>query len=220
MPYRIVPIVEGQGEERAVRILLNRVMEALHWPAALEVARPIRQKKGSLLKAGGIEAAVGLAAIAMGPIGTILILLDSDGDCPRDLAPALAARAKNARNDKRISVVLAHQEYEAWFLASASSLRNVHRLSVDITDHENPESVQGCKEWLERWLPPASRYSEAADQAALTEKFDLALARRASSFEKFWREVEGICQQPVPLSRPKPRAPALETPSRRGSMCA
>jgi hypothetical protein len=61
-------------------------------------------------------------------------------------------------------------------------------------DHDNPESVGGCKEWLERWLPPALKYSETVDQPALTSAFDMTLARRAPSFDKLWREVEGIFQ--------------------------
>lgn len=63
-----------------------------------------------------------------------------------------------------------------------------------MTDHENPESVRGCKEWLENWLPSASKYSETTDQAALTATFDMTLARRAPSFDKLWREIESICQ--------------------------
>ena len=194
MSYRIVPIVEGQGDAAAVPVLLRRMIAEMSPGVAVDIGRPIRQPKGMLLKAGGIEAAAGLASIEMGQSGAVLILLDSDGDCPKTNAPALAERARNARNDKRVSVVMAHQEYEAWFLASASSLRGVRRLSAHITDHDNPESVQGCKEWLERWLPPASKYSETADQAALTSAFDMTLARRAPSFDKFWREVEGICR--------------------------
>ena len=160
----------------------------------IDIAPSIRQAKGTLLKQGGIENTVGLAAIAMGESGAIFILLDSDGDCPARLAAQLLERARTARGDKRISVVLAHQEFEAWFLASASSLRGMRRLRADMTDHDNPESVRGCKEWLEKWLPPASKYSETTDQAAFAAKFDMTLARRAPSFDKLWREVERICQ--------------------------
>ncbi len=194
MPYRIVPIVEGPGDVAALPVLLRRLIAELNPPVAIDIARPIRQPRGTLLKAGGIEAAVELAAIETGQNGAVLVLVDSDGECPKERAPELVARAINARNDKLTSVVLAHQEYEAWFLASASSLRGVRRLSAEMPDHDNPESVRGCKAWLERWLPPASKYSEAADQAALTATFDLRMARRAPSFDKLWREVEGICE--------------------------
>jgi len=201
MPYRIVPILEGQGDVAAVPVLLRRLIGELNPPAVIDIGRPIQRPRGTLVRQGGIEAAVELAAIAMGQSGAILVLIDSDDDCPRDLAPALSARARSARSDRRISVVLAHREYEAWFLASASSLRGVHRLSADIPDHANPESVRNCKDELKKWLPPASTYSPTADQAALTAKFDLSLARRAPSFDKFWREVEGICRHALAVEQ-------------------
>ena len=198
MPYRIVRIVEGQGDVAAVPVLLRRLIAEINPPAAIDIAPPIRQSKGTLLKAGGVEAAVQLAVIETGPSGAVLILIDSDGDCPEDHAPVIAERSAAVRNDKKISVVLAHHKYEAWFLAAASSLRGVRRLSMDITDHEDPESVSGCKEWLGRWLPEAARYSETADQAALTSAFDMEVARRGSpSFDKLWREVDAILQHAI-----------------------
>ena len=191
MAFRLVPIVEGHGEVIAIPILLRRLIATLDLGVAVDIAHPIRQPRATLLKEGGIERAAQLAAIEVGESGAIMILVDSEGECPAVLAPALLARAKNARSDKSISVVLAHQEYEAWFLASASSLR----LSEGVQDHPNPEGVQGCKEWLERWMPPASKYSETADQPAFTRVFDIQLARRAPSFDKLYREFESICRE-------------------------
>jgi hypothetical protein len=141
----------------------------------------------------------GLAAIEIGEGGSILILLDSEGECPAQLAPELLTRARNARSGTLISVVLAHHEFEAWLLASASSLREVRGFSNGMADHPNPESVPGCKQWLETWLPPTSKYSETADQAALAAAFDMRLARRALSFGKLWREVQGICMHALLL---------------------
>src|SRR5271166_2009941 len=173
MPYRIVPIVEGDGEVEAVPVLLRRIRDEINPPVVIDIAPVIRQQRGTLLNTGGIERAVRLAAIKMAGNGAVLILIDSDDACPKNLAPDIVERAKKARADKRISVVLAHREYEAWFLASASSLKGQRGLSDDIHDHENPESVRGSKEWLERWLPPTSKYSETTDQAALTAAFDM-----------------------------------------------
>jgi Domain of unknown function (DUF4276) len=201
MPFRIVPIVEGHGEVPAVPILFRRVIAELNPGVAVDLARSIRRPRGTLLKEGGIEDAVKLGALEMGEAGAIFVLLDSEGDCPAELAPPLLARAQNARPDKQVSLVLAHQEFEAWFLAAASSLQGGRGLSEEIEDHDNPESVHGCKEWLEGWMRENRKYSETIDQPALTATFDLRLARKAPSFDKFYREVEQICRQailPVP----------------------
>lgn len=195
MPFRIVPVVEGDGEVAAVPILFRRLIAELNLAIPMDVARPIRQPRGSLLKKGGIEQAVSFAAIEMGQLGAIFILLDSDGDCPAQLGPTLMGRARGARPDRQVSLVLAHQEFEAWFLASATSLKGQRALGEDIEDHPAPESVRGCKAWLETWMPVTSKYSPTADQPALAATFNMSLARRnAPSFDKLWRELEAICQ--------------------------
>ena len=195
MAFRLVPIVEGHGEVMALPILLRRFVAILDLGVPIEISRPILQQRGALLKEGGIESAVRLAAIEIDGSGAILILIDSEGTCPAELAPALLARAKTARSDKSISLVLAHHEYEAWFLASVSSLQGRCRLAADIQDHPNPGNVHGCKEWLENRMPPTSKYSETADQPALTAAFDIQLARRAPSFDKLYRDFESICRE-------------------------
>ena len=193
MPFRIVAIVEGHGEYQAVPVLFRRLVTEMN--PELTIGRPVRQSRGSLLKNDGIERAVQLAAIEAGTDGAVVVLIDSEGDCPAELAPALLARARSARNDIRIAVILAHQEFEAWFLASASSLRGLRRLSQDIDDHPDPEGVRGCKEWLEARMPPNSKYSETADQPAFAAALDLTLARQAPSFDKLYRELERICRE-------------------------
>jgi len=200
MAYRIVPIVEGHGEVQAVPALLRRIIAELDLGVPIDIRRPVRQPRGSLLKAGGLEAAVRLAAGEAGPSGAILILLDSEGSCPAELGPALLERAFAATSGRRMSVVLAHREFEAWFLASASSLKNSHGLGNDVETHQVPESVPGCKEWLEARMAVTSKYSETTDQAAFTAIFDMHVARwNAPSFDKLWREVEAICQHALSM---------------------
>ena len=118
------------------------------------------------------------------------------GECPAEAGPHLLARARSARADQRVSVVLAHQEFEAWFLASGTSLKGFRGLGDNIETRPAPESVRGCKEWLETWMPAASKYSPRADQVAFARTFDMSLARRnAPSFDKLWREFVSICQR-------------------------
>jgi hypothetical protein len=194
MPFCIVPIVEGQGEALAVPELFRRIIAELDLGVSIEVGRPVRQPREKVVKDGELRRALGLAANEIGQEGAIFILLDSDGKCPAEAGPHLLARARTARPDQRVSVVFAHQEFEAWFLASASSLKGRRGLSEGIESHQAPESVRGCKEWLETWMPATSKYSPTADQAAFAGTFDMRLARQnAPSFDKLYREFEAVC---------------------------
>jgi Domain of unknown function (DUF4276) len=195
MAFQIVPIVEGDGEVQAVGPLLRRLIVEFNLSIPIVIARPWRQPRGTLLKQGGIEKAVEAACIAMDGPGAVLVLLDSEGGCPAQLGPEMLTRARHARPDQRMALVLAHHEFEAWFLAAASSLARCRGLAADIKDHPNPEAVAGCKEWLEQWMPLTSKYSETADQPALVAAFDMHVARRrAPSFDKLWREFEQVCR--------------------------
>jgi hypothetical protein len=126
-------------------------------------------------------------AQTVGPSGGILVLADADDDCPARLGPELLARARAARSDRTIAVVLAKCEFEAWFLTGAVSLRGKRTLPADLEAPENPEDIRGAKEWLSARMTPG--YRETIDQPALAEALDLETARRSGSFDKFVRDV-------------------------------
>jgi hypothetical protein len=115
--------------------------------------------------------------------------LDCDDSCPADKGPELLKRAKKARGDLPISVVLAKREFEAWFLAAAESLRGQRGLTADLSAPMAPEGIRGAKEWLASQMSHGLSYSESSDQSALTAVFDLTAARRADSFDKCYREI-------------------------------
>lgn len=182
-------IVEGHGEVEAVPILLRRIAAQIDPGEHLEVPRPIRTKRQRLVKPGELEKSVELAGRQTGPDDGILVLLDADSDCPRDLGPSLLNRAVATRRDRAISVVLAKAEYEAWFLAAAQSLAGRRGLDPAIVSPPDPEAIGDAKGWLRNRMPARKPYSETLDQPALTTVFDLNAARTAPSFEKLWREV-------------------------------
>jgi hypothetical protein len=182
---RIVPLVEGDGEVQAVPVLLRRICAAINPAIGVEVRQGFRHPSGKLIRAGGLERAVEAVATKH-PGHHILILIDSDDDCPKEFGPALQARATKARPDINISVVLAHREYEAWFLAAAESL-------LEVPPPSNPEAIRDAKGWLTQHLPERSTYSPTQDQAAWSQRFDMGAAREQSrSFQKLWSEVERI----------------------------
>ena len=90
----------------------------------------------------------------------------------------------------RIAVVLAHREFEAWFLAATSSLVAQGKLPVGVEAPAAPEAVADPKAWLSAAM--GRRYSETIDQPAFTALFDARAARRCGSFDKLVREFEAM----------------------------
>ena len=157
------------------------------------VVKPLRVPRQKVLKQGQLEEPLRIAAIESGSDGRILILLDANGDCPRDLAPSILARASKTRSDRRIQVVLANSEYEAWFLAAAGSIAGLRGLDDGVLPPDDPESIRDAKGWLTRRMALGRSYREVRDQAALTARMDRQQTRlHAPSFDKMWRVVENL----------------------------
>jgi hypothetical protein len=197
----ITSIVEGHGEVKAVPILIRRVVEQVDATLLVQTPMPIRVPRSKLVKDGEIERHVELAAGKIQERGGILVLVDADEDCPRELGPSLLKRARRARADVPVAVVLAKREFEAWFLAAAASIAGKRRLAGDLTPPADPESITGAKGWLTARMPRSHPYHETTDQAALTACFDLALARRASSFDKCYRDIERLVREAQSLTK-------------------
>lgn len=192
---RLAAIVEGHGEIEAVPVLIRRIARQID-PALVPHIDPILRIPASRLrKAGELERHVEFAARKLGGRGGILVLVDCDWDaeaCPKYDAGPLLERACRARSDMPISVVLAYREYEAWFIAAAESLRGKRGLSENLSAPPNPEGIRGAKEWLSDHMPRTQPYTETTDQAAFTQIFDMASARRTDSFDKCYREVMNL----------------------------
>lgn len=183
---RIACIVEGHGEVEAVPILIRRMASDIGiYP---DILPPMRVPASKLRKAGELERAVEFAARKCGDGGAILILLDADDDCPAELGPELLFRSVQARADRRIGVVLAKREYEAWFLAATESLAGRRGLPADLASPPDPEAIRDAKGWLADRMGGGS-YSETTDQPALTAQFDMNAAGTSDSFDKCRREI-------------------------------
>jgi hypothetical protein len=191
---RLAAIVEGHGEVKAVPRLIGRIAREVT-PGVVVVLCPVLRVPASRQRLEGeLERQVERAARGMSGRGGIVVLIDCDhkDGCPAEEGPALSLRARKARPDMEISVVLARQEYEAWFIAAAESLRGQCGLPDDLIGDPSPESIRGAKEWLSRHMPRNRRYGETADQAALTSVFDMQAARCADSFDKCYREIRRL----------------------------
>ncbi|HEY2291075.1 MAG TPA: DUF4276 family protein [Thermoanaerobaculia bacterium] len=194
MSLGLACIVEGDGDVEAVPIAIRRIIQQIA-PGLVPQFHPLRVPRTKLVKPGELERSIELAARRAGRGGAIFVVLDSDDDCPATLGPELLDRARRARSDLAISVVLAKREFEAWFLASARSLRGLRGLADDLEPPPDPEAIRGAKEWLTARMPEGRSYVETLDQSALAASMDLLQARAASSFDKFFRDLVAIVEQ-------------------------
>ena len=188
-------MVEGHGEVKAAPVLFRRIGSEIDANVPLEVQQPIRRPRSSLEHtAGELERAVELAALKARPRGGVFVLLDSDDDCAKTLAPDLLARAKPAGLGLPVSVILAQREFEGWFLAAAESIRGRRGLPADLAPPQNPEEIRGAKAWLRERMS-GHVYSETIDQPALAAIFDLNQARAAKSFDKCCRDLRELIER-------------------------
>jgi hypothetical protein len=153
----------------------------------------MRVSRGKLTSAGGVERAVSAAALRVDTAGGVLVLLDADDDCPATFGPVLLERARVARSDLPVSVVLANREFETWFIAAAESLAGAHGFPDDLTAPADPEQIRGAKEWLGKRKTDGRPYKPTVYQAPMASAFDVEAARSGSpSFDKFCRDTRAL----------------------------
>jgi hypothetical protein len=222
MSLYVAPIIEGETEERCVKLLLSRIWRDLLAAADREelcVLDPNPANRGSLVKhdhpelGERVELSFRLMRSRMrqpGDRGFILILLDADEDCPKTLAERLLTRARAARSDAGIACVLAKRELENWFKAAAASLAGLCGLPADLEVPANPEDGSGDA-WLTKQMRKKDRrqkYTKPADALALVEKMDLHQCRANSrSFRKLCKELEARLPPPGPPPAPEDLPP-------------
>jgi len=200
---KIVPIVEGDGELEAVPILLRRILfehiQNFDW----QVSRPkkahslpvLRKKLAEYIRYAQIEP----------ECAGILILLDLDDGCPEEEACNLAIEIRNLSPSYPVAVVMAHREYEAWFLASLETLAGEYDLPAGLTYEGNVEDLRGVKEWISRHMPAGKIYKETIHQPSMSRQIDLHNSSgRSRSFNRLLSAVEQILHPPEGISRLNP----------------
>ena len=183
----ILPIVEGQSEVESVPILIRRLLD-MRELCSIGVCKPFRVKRNQVVKDERLEAAIQVAIRNRIDVGAILVLLDADDDCPKELGPNLLSRSKKI-TDLPVSVTIAKRELECWFLGAKESLRGHRGIKEDAESPQNPEEIDG-KGGLKRNMIHGSKYLEVDDQPAFAQRFDLTLAsQKCPSLERFIREI-------------------------------
>lgn len=198
-------IVEGPGDEGAIRVLLRRWFHLHQMFTAVEI-RPLLTKGVSKLLVShnehsqhGVEYWVRKAQ-NFRPCA-ILVLLDADDECeqPRyrphgvELGPWLLSRAQAIVGHIPISVVVADRCFESWFLCPPSQQMLMDKELFKTTDLAAAERARGRWESRLKALMGQS-YSKAVDQARLAAHMPLGeeMASASRSFRKLRQELEKL----------------------------
>lgn len=185
----VATIVEGHGEVAALPVLLRRLCEWCTPHVQVDVPNPIRVHRDRFLnREEEFRRHLLLAAQKCGDDGWVLVLLDADDDCPAELGEQILRHAQQYIAHRRVSVVLANREYEAWFIAAAESLQGCRGFVSDLDDAMDAERPRDAKGWMRQRMVSKS-YGETTDQPAFSAQMDLRQAFAGSrSFRKLYGE--------------------------------
>jgi len=186
---KVATIVEGDGEVTAVPVLLRRLAAWRTPGVSPEILTPIRVRRDRFLNRDEeFRRHLLLAAAKCEDGGWILVLLDADDDCPAQLAQQVLTRAAACVAHRRVSVVFAKREFEAWFIAAAASLHGQRGFVFDPAETIDAETPRDAKGWLRQRMTGGT-YGETTDQPAFAACFDLQQAFAGSrSFRKLCSE--------------------------------
>ena len=184
-------VVEGEGEEKAVGNLINRLWDDLRLPF-IPWADPIRGR--ALHTSKEIRKKIGQVR-AKGDAACLLILRDADikanqhQDCPKVVAPAIASLVLAEQLPFPTAIVLFYREYETLFLPCLPLMAGrplkdkkgiVRPGLLPGTSCDKPyESIRGVKEWLSKNMPSGHAYKPTFDQLTLTRMLDFTLLRQS-----------------------------------------
>jgi hypothetical protein len=222
MTFFIVPIVEGQTENTCVERLLHRVWtELLAGSVRLQVLLPSRASRDKLVNPTGAELADKVEeAVAklnqrlcrdQQARGLLLLLLDAERDCPKELAPKLLAKARQARSDADVVCVLAKRMLENWIVAGASTLAGINGLPNELGARDQFEERSGAA-WLEgqlRLRNPRRKYKKTVDAEQFIQAMNLSeCLDNCPSFAKLCKELQARLQQIAAAAEPGGTTPS------------
>src|SRR5262249_41157330 len=125
--------------------------------------------------------------------GLLLLLIDGEKDCPKELAPALLERGRRARSDADLVCVVPKRTLENWFVAAAASLAGGRGPPIPLQPPDEPEGRSGVSWLIEQIRNVNTRrtYKKTVDAKIFAGAMDLRQCREKSpSFDKLCRELE------------------------------
>lgn len=198
---RLVCIVEGHGDVKALPCLCHRVLRHLGATSWYVDEDPVRQPRSKLVDQSvkcpskppttdGLGHALRLA-LARRP-DAVLVVCDADDDCPVAWGPAVDAQLKPLVRGHGVMIV---REYESWLL-----------LGCDFDSGRGSESIRDAKGALRKLRPG---YMPTIHQDKLTRELNIdRLWELSDSFDKFVRSLACIAELPLPRRPGRSSPPA------------
>jgi hypothetical protein len=198
---RLLAIVEGQGDAKAIPLLIRNILKARHiydiklLPPQRRGEYPVVAKNFDRL----FEIAVRLEK------APILWVMDFDAEgcnCPYEAAQALLDRAAELRPGWPIEIAFLVKEYEVLFLHDENATRHVFPdLAKDKPFPSSPEKIRDAKGWISERLPSDKAYSATAHQEKITAQLNLDLLRQKSKdFAHLERAILKLIDAEIPQS--------------------
>ena len=188
----IVPVVEGPGDVSAFPSLLGRILWERYERTDVIVAQGnmVVRANGRQNLENKLERFLGHAQNKP-ECDAILILLDTDGDCPVQLAQGLLHRCEQMGLTRPVEIVCAHRSYESWFLASLDTIKGQRGIPDTAALSQDAEGIPNPKQWLTDQMPSGQAYKETTHQASLTQHIDIDMAHNNSrSFRRLCHALE------------------------------
>ncbi len=187
-----VLILEGPGDKEAVPTIIREILYQNDVYDLVVQPHPIiNQNIPKLWRPGELErfASYGLRREA----DSLLIILDADESCPKDVALDFGKRLKALDVAKKVGIAILRSEFEVFFLFSLLSIANRYTDYGWKLEEWNPdqdfETVVGAKGLLTRLMKRGRSYKETRDQAKFCSALDFDILREQS---RSFRHLESM----------------------------
>ena len=167
----------------AVPLLLRKILERLE-RYDVQISKPKNANgRSNLTKTEGLERFIKYAWKER-DCGAILVLLDAENECPREIAREFGTRVEALGVLFPVIIVVAKRMYEAWIVASITTIAGRFGLPQNLTCPPDAEAIPNPKSWIDQRMPAGRAYKETQDQEAMTALIDLDLASSCRSFRR------------------------------------
>ena len=195
---KIVALVEGDGDIKSVSLLLKRILvqqSLSNWmPGLPRVVHSVQ----NLIK--NVDRTISCISKDK-DCHALLVLLDLDDGCPKQVATSLSGIIRSYNLPFPVAIVLAHREYESWFLASLPSIANkfpnLFNPGNAYAAHPAPETKRDAKGWLTSQMN-RKKYIETLHQEQFTMHFDMQAASfGCRSFQRLMHAIHELTHAPT-----------------------